>query len=334
MRTFILVGLGAAFSCSALAYDRIPDVDGLSGSVLIGAGGYSMETNTLASVLGADVGDERLDSLNSSPDSEDYGKLLLDFDLSYTFAGSRTQVIAGSTMEDFITQDSTIGLGVRQGLGGMGNLQLSLLATTPTEVWEDPYLVGADRQETDRSGGGYRIGWEHILESDLDLTYTSRTIEIDDELSGTALGLTPAQRSLLDREGDQHKLSLRYRWVPSADHVVEPRLSYIDHDLDGGAMAMDGYQLELGYSYLGMPGWEFSASLLGGSLESDDTNPIYGKKQDLDRMGVTLSALYKNAFGWRDWSMRAGLVYGEEDSNIDFYDSSISGISVAMLYSF
>ena len=37
MRTFILTGLGAVFSCSALAYDRIPAEDGLSGSVFVGA---------------------------------------------------------------------------------------------------------------------------------------------------------------------------------------------------------------------------------------------------------------------------------------------------------
>lgn len=336
MRTFMFAGLGAVFSCSALAYDRIPAEDGFSGSVLIGAGAYSMETNTLASVMGTDVSDERLDSLTDSPDSEDFSRLLLDANLSYTFAGSRTQVFGVTEMEDFLTLDSTLGLGVRQGLGSLGNLQISLLASTPSEVWEDPYRVGADRQETDRSGGGLRLGWEHILESDFDLTYTSRSIDIDDELSGTApaLGLSPAQRRLLDREGDLNKLSFSYRWEPSADHVIVPSLSAIDYDLDGDAMAMDGYQLELAYIYRGMERWEFMANMLGGSLESDDTNPIYDRKQDLDRMGVTLAATYKEPFDLRDWSLRASVVYGEEDSNIDFYDTSIRGITVGMLYSF
>lgn len=335
MRTFILLtGLGAVFSCSALAYDRIPAEDGLSGSVLIGAGAYSMETNTLASIVGADVGDERLDSLTDSPDAEDYGKPLLDFDLSYTFAGSRTQVFGGTELEDFLTQDSTLGLGVRQGLGGLGNLRVSVLATMPSEVWEDPYLLGADRQETDRTGGGLRLGWEHILETDLDLTYSSRSIEIDDELSGTALGLSPGQRALLDREGDLNKASLSYRWELSPEHLIVPSLSAVEYDLDGDAVAMDGYQLELAYTYRGMDRWEFMASLLGGTLESDDINPIYGEEQDLDRMGVSLAVTYQHPFDLRDWSLRATLAYGEEDSNIDFYDTSIQGIALGMLYNF
>jgi hypothetical protein len=334
MRTVILAGLGAVFSCSALAYDRIPADDGFSGSVLIGAGAYSMETNTLASIVGADVGDERLDSLTDSPDAEDYGKPVLDLDLSYTFAGSRTQVFGGTEMEDFLTQDSTLGLGVRQGLGGLGNLRVSLLATMPSEVWEDPYLVGADRQETDREGTGLRLGWEHIFESDLDLTYSSRSIELDDELSGTALGLSPGQRGLLDREGDLNKASLSYRWEPSTDHLIVPSLSAIDYDLDGDAMAMDGYQLELAYIYRGMDRWEFMLNLVGGTLESDDTNPIYNEEQDLDRMGVSFVATYKHPFDLRDWSLRASLAYGEEDSNIDFYDTSIQGVALGMLYSF
>lgn len=334
MRNVIIAGLGAAFTCSAVAYDRIPTEDGFSGHVFIGAGGYSMETNTLATVGGTEVSDERIDSLTNSPDSKDYGKLALDFGLSYTFAGSHTQIFGGTELEDFLTQDSSFGLGVRQGLGGIGNLRASLLASTPSEVWEDPYLVGADRNETDRDGSGMRLGWEHILESDFDLTYTKRKIEIDDELSGTSLGLSAAQRALLDREGDMKKLSLGYRWMPAQEHVIIPTLSHVDHDLDGDAMAMDGYQAELNYAYLGLHDWEFMANALIGSLESDDTNPIYGKKQDVDRMGLSLSASYKEPFGLRDWRLRGAITYGEEDSNIDFYDTSLRGVTLGMLYSF
>ncbi|MDT4873411.1 hypothetical protein D3C80_1792840 [compost metagenome] len=99
-------------------------------------------------------------------------------------------------------------------------------------------------------------------------------------------------------------------------------------------MAMDGYQAELNYAYTGMQDWEFVVNLLAGKLESDDDNPIYGKSQDLDRMGLSFAATYKEPFGLQDWRARAAISYGEEDSNIDFYDTKITSLNLGMLYTF
>jgi hypothetical protein len=334
MRKSLLTVLISTAALSAQAYDRIPQQSGFSGFAFVGAGSTSRETNMIATVGGTEVADERIDSLNDGPDSERYGKLLVDFGLSYTFADSRTQIFGGTELEDFLTQDSTYGIGVRQGIGNAGNLRASFIASTPVETWEDPYLVGADREETDVKSSGMRLGWEHIFGSGLELTYSKRAIELDDELSGTALGLSAAQRALLDREGDLKQLKVGYFWQPSADHVVTPSLSHIDYDLDGDAMAMDGYQAELNYAYTGLQSWEFMVNLLVGKLESDEDNPLYGKSADLDRLGMSLAATYKEPFGLQNWRVRAALSYGEEDSNIDFYDTSINSFSLGMLYNF
>ena len=334
MRKLLCMAIGSAMALSAQAHDKIGEKDGLTGYGFLGASTSSMETNTTATIGGNDVGDRRIDSLTSSPDSQGYGGLVPAFNLTYTFAGSRTQIFAGTELEDFLTQDGTLGLGVRQGIGSLGNLRVSLLAGTGSEVWEDPYVTGVDRSKTDRSSGGMRLGWEHILQSDFAVTLTDRKIELDDELSGTALGLTAAQSKLLEREGNQKKADFSYRWAPNADHVLIPTISVIDYDLDGEAMAMKGTQFELNYAYLGLQDWEFVANGLLGSLESDKSNPIYGKKQDLDRMGVSLAASYKEPFGLKGWKASTTLNYGQEDSNIDFYDTSLKSLTVGMLYSF
>jgi hypothetical protein len=334
MRKLLCVAIGSAMALSAQAHDKIGQKDGLTGYGFIGASTSSMETNTTATIGGNDVSSKSINSLTSSPDSQGYGGIVPAFGLTYTFAGSRTQIFGGTELEDFLTQDSTLGLGVRQGIGQLGNLRVSLLASPGSEVWEDPYVVNANRSKTDRTSSGMRLGWEHIFQSDFAVTLTSRKIELDDELSGTALGLTAAQSKLLDREGKQKKIDLSYRWTPSADHVLVPTISAIDYDLDGEAVAMQGAQFELNYAYLGVQGWEFIANGLVGSLESDKTNPIYGKKQDLDRMGVSLGATYKEPFGLKDWKASTTLNYGKEDSNIDFYDTRLKSLTVGMLYSF
>ncbi|MFI8481068.1 DUF2860 family protein [Pseudomonas sp. NPDC078700] len=334
MRRVILTTLGLAVACSAQAFDRIPKKDGFSGYVYLGASTNRMESNTVATLGGTDVSDSHIDSLNSSPDSKSFSKILPAFGLSYKLQGSRTEFFGGTELEDFLTQDGTLALGVRQGIGQMGNLSASFLASTPVEVWEDPYLVNGKRKETDRTSSGARVAWEHIFQSDFDVTLTHRKIDIDDENSGEALGLTPAQRDLLDREGDENKVDVRYVWGIGTDHIVIPTLSYINRDLDGDAMAMDGYQLELNYAYTGFDRWELVTNLTAGHLESDDDNPIYDKKTDLDRMGISLAATYKEPFGLKNWRARVVANYGEEDSNVDFYDTSIKSLSLGMLYNF
>lgn len=331
-KTLLAVLIGT--SLSAQAYDRIPEQSGFSGHAFIGASSVAMESNMLASIGGTEVADERIDSLSSGPDSNSYGKLQLDFGANYTFADTRTQIYAGTELEDFLTQDSTFGLGVRQGIGAAGNLRAGIIASIPVETWEDPYLLGADREETDVKSSGMRLGWEHIFGTGLELTYTARKVELDDELSGTSLPLSATQRGLLDREGDLKTLKVAYFWQPASGHILTPSLSHVDRDLDGGAMAADGYQAELNYAYTGLERWEFVASLLAGSLDADADNPIYADSADLERFGAALAATYKEPFGLRNWRLRGALSYGEEDNDIDFYDTSIRTISLGMLYSF
>lgn len=334
MRKLLLLPLGCAIALGAHAYDQIPQQDGFTGNLYLGGTSNKMETNMIATVTGTDVSHKSIDSLSSSPDSKSYSKVVPAFMLSYTLADSRTQFFGGTEMEDFLTEDSIISAGIRQGMGGVGNVRFSLIASTPSEVWKDPYVVGADRHATDRKSNGFRLGWEHIFESDLDVTYTQRKVELDHEQSGSALGLSDYQQHLLDRQGDERKLDAGYRWQANEDNLVTPTLSYVDRDLDGGAMAMKGYQAELAYAYLGLQDWELAADVFGGRLKSDDYNPIYDKKQDVDRYGVSLAATYKEPFGLKDWSARGMLNYGKEDSNINFYDSKISSISLGMAYNF
>jgi len=301
-----------------------------------------MESNTLASVGGTDVSDERIGSVYSSPDSKSYGKINPAFELSYTFADSRTQIFGGTEMEDFLTQDGAFGIGIRQGFGTIGNLRASLLASAAREVYKDPYVVNVDRSKTDVTSGGMRLGWENIMQTDFDLTLTKRNIDIDKELSGTtatangglATPLNASQINDLDRNGDKTAVELSYRLAIDADNLIIPSVTAVDYNLDGEAVSMSGGQMGLSYMYTGLQSWEFIANGLVGSMSSDEYNPIYGKKQDLDSYGASLAATYKEPFGLKDWKARGAFVYGKQNSNIDFYDTSLNSLTLGMMYSF
>jgi hypothetical protein len=340
MKKLLCIAVGSAMAFGAQAFDKIPQQDGFKGYVFLGASTNSMESNTLATVGGTEVSDRRIDSVDSSPDSKTYSRVTPAFDLSYTFADSRTQIFGGTELDDFLTQDGSMGIGIRQGIGSFGNLRASLLASAEREVYKDPYVVNAKRERTDQTSNGMRLGWEHIMESDFDITYTHRTIELDKELSGVTpvvdggLGLNAQQINDLDREGDYSKLDFSYYAQLSPDSVFVSTYSYIDANLDGDAMAMDGYAMQLDYRYTGYQDWALSASAVLGSMSSDDYNPIYGKKQQQDSYGASFTAAYIEPFGLKDWKALGTFAYGKQDNNIDFYESSISSFNLGMMYNF
>jgi hypothetical protein len=321
-KTLLCVAINSAMIFTAQAYDQIPAAAGFSGALTLAVDSSSSKSNM--------AGDEVIDSLNSSSKSDGGNEFGPGLELSYTFIGSRTQLFAGTERGD----RGDLGVGIRQGVGSLGNLRASLLRPGGGEVWQDPYAVGVERDDTETSGTGMILGWEHIFESDFDITYSQRSIELDDERSGTALGLTPGQRALLNREGDEKTLAASYHWMPSSDHLIIPTLSHVNQDLDGGAMAMDGIQFDLSYAYLGMQGWELGAHLTSSSLKSDDINPIFAKKQDLDSYALGLQATYLRPFNLPNWELSAGLHYSKDNSNIKFYEGESQGVDVAMTYTF
>ncbi|MEE4111366.1 MAG: DUF2860 family protein, partial [Desulfobacteraceae bacterium] len=157
---------GAAPAYSILP---IPQDSGFSGFINLGVGAVTAESNTIAGNSLATIGKERIDSLTGSPDSENDVIPLINGELAYTFASTRTQVYLGNSLEDFIRFETATLAGVRQELPDKSILALSsVFSAIATEVWADPYVVGRDRTETDRTSSGLRLGYDKILGSDFE----------------------------------------------------------------------------------------------------------------------------------------------------------------------
>ena len=200
------LALGCAFVAStAQAAVIIPTKGGFSGSFNLGVGGVEVESNMLSSIAGGniDIGDKIVDNLNDSPDSNSKAIPTINFELSYTFESTRTQLHIGNLMEDFLSFDSTTLLGVRQDIGNAGLIGASVQASSlAAQVWRDPYQTGTKRKDTDRTSTGGRLYWQQIMGSGLEIRLTASEIDIDKERSGNSLNLTKAQRKRLDRNGD------------------------------------------------------------------------------------------------------------------------------------
>lgn len=316
----------------------IPEQGGFSGFVNLGAGYASVESSFMAKTLfgSVDLGDEKIDSLDRSPDKQEGILPVASFELSYTLAESRTQFYVGNLLEDFLRFDTNTVFGVRQGIGRAGILGASLRNTAiTTEVWADPFVTGVRRNETDREGFGYRVFWQQIFGTGLEIEYTATKVDIDDERSGQAVGLSPAEQKLLDRNGDLSRLEFRYEFnLDNRRHIFTPGISFNDNDRDGGAVSYDGVGVNFNYIYTHNQRWRHVINFTYSDFDLDETNPIYGIKDSATQFGGSYTAFYIEPFGWSRWSANLTLGWFEEDRDIDFYDTSVRLVTLGFLRRF
>jgi len=98
-------------------------------------------------------------------------------------------------------------------------------------------------------------------------------------------------------------------------------------------MAEDGFGAQLKYAHEAQH-WRLVSRIYYQRLESDTENPIYGKQQEVDVLGGSITGFYPKPFGLQRWTANATLAVNDGDSNIDFYDTSLWMGSVGMLYRF
>lgn len=221
-------------------------------------------------------------------------------------------------------------------MGRAGQVGASYRGTSiATEVWRDPYLTDAKRQDTDRTSQGFRVYWQQIVSTGFELRYTYSEIDIDKERSGQSLALSPEQRQLLDRNGDIDRFALLYEFASEdKKHIVTPQLTYIDRDLDGNAMSNDGGRASVNYIYQHNKTWRWVVNASYANFDWKQANPIYNGKDSADSYGATLGMFYTGAFGLENWTFNATVGYFEEDHDINFYDTEVSVFTLGMLRRF
>jgi hypothetical protein len=208
-----------------------------------------------------------------------------------------------------------------------------LFSGLPNEVWEDPY---ARRNARRIATSGLRLQWDRILGSAFEFAVSYRDIEVDTERSGqgvTSVLCDAACQVLLRRDGDQVSLDLSYRFRPGARHLLRPMVRYTSHGLDGDAMSGDAYRLQLSYVYVGGAYTLVSNIALGGR-DHDEANPLYGIKTDSERLAVDATLFYRLPSTSGRWQIVGNVLWGDDDSDVDFHDTEVFQISVGAMYRF
>lgn len=324
-------------SGAAHAIEPIPEQPGFNGLVTLGLGVLNAETNLVAGIdaFGIETGNATIGSL-SAPGSKSAAMPQLNLNLAYTFS-TRTQVFLGNSLESVVQFDTASLFGVRQQFRDRSILELSVVSTpviSPVQVWQDPYVVGVERQETDRTSRGLRIEYDRILGSGFGLRYTQRETKIDEERSGTVqLGLSAADAALLSREGDVKQTVVSYRFPRAGRNLFEVRLGLTKEDLDGKAMSGDQYEAQLTHVYIGER-FTLASNLFFATQEYDAVNPVFNRTREDDTWGAGFVLFDRQIFNSKNWLGQATLVYHKQSSNIAFYDASSATFALGAQYRF
>jgi hypothetical protein len=315
----------------------VPEESGFSGYLNIGAAYLEVKTNMISGNKLVTVGDDTIDSIFDSPDTQYNTIPILNGEVAYTFGDSRTQIYFGNQLEDVLEFDTATLIGIRKELGDKGTGAVSYVFNPiVTKVWEDPYVANARRDDTDRDAAGIRLEWNRLYRTNVGVQYQWRKIHIDDELSGTlgGLGLTPAQIRLLDREGDHHRAEVYYTLSPGGGHALVPAFRYGRHDREGAAMASDAYSFRLNYTFRSE---KYSIVVIGhiGREDFDERNPIYARTREDNLYGIGVTGFLHQPFGLPEgFSLAGTLGYFEADSNIDFYNAQAFMVGTSIWYAF
>ena len=148
--------------------------------------------------------------------------------------------------------------------------------------------------------------------------------------------LTLLEQKSLSRKGDAYTAEILYRYNLTESQIIIPSIQATRYDLHGDAMKFDEYLFQLSY-ILESGHWQTILNFVIGRDKHHKANPIpefSGKTQRDNIYGATLSLVYDQPFGWKDWGALISIAGVRADSNIHFYDTDIAEVTLGLLYHF
>lgn len=341
------VAASAVLGTSAVsaAVPNIPDEEGFGGYVAFGVGYLDLESNTISGSDAVDLDNDPIDSLADSPDGRDTEIPVVLGEVTYTFS-NRNQIFFGTSVEDAVTLDGGALFGWRKGTDDWGTFQVAGVGSlVALDVYEDPFETDVKRKETERTYSGIRLEWDRIMKSGFGAQLQFREIDIDKERScqGARDNENPAacfdfaggpfDTGLLERDADEVSAKFYYTFNIAERHQLRPILAVLDHDADGDANDYDSVRAQLTYAYFGDT-ITAVANATYGELDYDTNNPLFGRERDSDTYGVDATLFYKLPWGDGRWQAFVNGLYGEVDSDINFYDQQALVVSAGAQYRF
>lgn len=269
-------------------------------------------------------GPARISTIDAAPGSEDLLIPLVSIEARF---GNRDQDPLGSGFagespkstyrEIYIgapqSEWGKIGVGLRDYRPGRGTLNGFIHITPYKEVWENPYLTGTERAATGSVNYGARLEWEATSYNDFSLVFTYDAVDVDNDLIGR---IEPA----LKRSGSTYGSEVSFMLSAGRGFSFEFGGKYSTGHLDGRA---NSFRYTRSFFSFKRFTEKYIANIRLFTINRDykEAHPLFGTTRQEDGRGAFAMLLLPGAFGNPDTSFSAGAIYGETDSNINFFDT-------------
>ncbi|MEE8111308.1 MAG: DUF2860 family protein, partial [Acidobacteriota bacterium] len=183
---------------------------------------------------------------------------------------------------------------------------------------------------------GIRFQWDKIGGSGFEIQFTHRDVDLDLDLNGvlqTDVPLTQAELDSLQRDGEQTVFRGRYLWKLGDKNRLRFEVGFRKNDMDGDAVSSDTQWGEVLYGHGGKK-WVFAGTLMAGSREYDEANPIYGVKTDGDFYSASVNVFRKLQTASKRWSLMGTAVHSEMDNDVQFHETTLTMFMVGAQYLF
>lgn len=296
--------------------------DYLSGRIDIGAIIIDSGNN-----LNPSGSDKRLDSLDSGANRE--SKVMPVFLAAVTWDVGEPEGV-----KLFLTTDPAIeevggfafNLGASYRLGNAGILKTAAFFTPFGKAWENPYITGVEREETDTSKYGFKLGLNRIMGTG----FRAQLVYLNDDVGEDVIGsLVPE----LARDGSVYSLDLSYSYYIGKNLELRPRVSIRKGDYEGDANSFTKCKVDFQARYR-TGSWLIVPRIYTSYSDFDEKNPIFDKTRDNRRYGLRLRTTYMAPFNCANCSVTALASLSQGDSNIDFYDTESLSFAGLLNYHF
>ncbi len=272
---------------------------------------------------------------------EEYGAAfaLPTWELNYTLDNRLTRLHFGASERDFIEGVYFIEVGVSHKLSGGEIIKLSYLPEIPdfAKAWSDPYLTGAEREESEVLTEAATLSFDQLLSGLASVRLGYGEINVEGDQAGQSLfdagQLSSDDLTLLKRDG-YIKHADASMVMPLAKTVfARLALGYNERFSEGDANEYESTEVSLALIWR-QPTFITTANVNIKHREYDVENPVFGLVQDDEEIKYTLLSRFPGAFGMRKANLMLLASYKENDSNIDFYDAEAVTIGGGLEYQF
>lgn len=233
--------------------------------------------------------------------------------VTYTFEDTDQEIFLGINRQKAVRGSFAAEIGYRFHTGQYQFFEVAVLPGIQSSgVWEDPYLTGEKRRETDRNLMAIRARAEHIW-GPLSLEVAYGNSKIDQEQSGVFENLRPDELASLDRNAKVTYVGADLTVPLGGGFILRPSLFNFRNDADGDAMSFDTFGGELGLVYR-MGRHTLIGVLSYEQLDYDAVNPIFASAREDKVSNIFSIYSFAEPFGFEDTTFTLILSDGVRNS--------------------